>query len=103
MTLTLKPEELEIQVDLTPGPIIHIFPGDKPEKASKDILKGLAILKKIEILSQNIKELLKDPELDPDFKNVYLQMEKMVDQALLEAENECVLFFKEQQANKENQ
>lgn len=47
MTLKLKSDDIEIE-NLTPGPILHIFPDKDPYDAAEDILKGLYLLDNIE-------------------------------------------------------
>lgn len=99
MGLNLCIEDIEIENSKV-GPIIHIFPHEKPNKASVDIIKGLSLLELIENFNDDVDLILENKDIDENMKKTYEEIKNKVRDTLVEAENNAVKYFEESSNNK---
>ncbi len=103
MILKLEPDDLEIELSLGPGPIIHIFPKTQANLASGDIIKGLSVLEKIEQLQNELEKLLLDPHIDEKNRIISSNLKNIISKILKDAENKTIEFFEKQMNSKFSQ
>ena len=92
MTLTLEPDELEIE-SLAPGPIIHIFPKINGNEAAEDILKGLFLLKRSYEIGPELDEILKNKEQPEYLILAFTEIKRLIAEAQRDAEKSTLDFI----------
>jgi len=79
MTLELNPEDIEIE-ELTPGPIIHIFPKKDPYDAAEKILKGIFTLEEIQLILDDWDKTIKQKEQPEYIIMAFAELQRVLDE-----------------------